>query len=181
MKMTLFGKHDLRKIREGERKRSFLTQTRFKTPPTSRSHFHPNILFFQTPSRFLDIYNDVTPYWTLFKQRGPLIYASSGVIKILEMSEKIFRRAINTDLSNIKKSILVYLVTEKLSLMEMFPHYLENSVLEDQHCTQLITIISGKYFESRIWTWSKNYSVNLKVKGGNWREKLSRTVIISKA
>ena len=129
--------------------------------------------------------DDVTPYWTLFKQRGPLIYASSGVIKILEMSESIFRLAINTDLSNIKKSILVYLVTEKLSFLDMFPglskHYLENSVLEDHHCTQLIKIISGKYFESRIRTWSKNYTVNLKVKGGNLREKLSRTVIFSNA
>ena len=60
--MTLFGKHDLRKIREGERKRSFLTQTRFKTPPTSRSHFRPNISFFQTPSRFLDIYFSIKIY-----------------------------------------------------------------------------------------------------------------------
>ena len=101
------------------------------------------------------------------------------------MSESIFRLAINTDLSNIKKSILVYLVTEKLSFLDMFPglskHYLENSVLEDHHCTQLIKIISGKYFESRIRTWSKNYTVNLKVKGGNLREKLSRTVIFSNA
>ena len=142
-------------------------------------------------SRYIDhsycapIPSNFTSSWTVFKNNGGLVYASNGVLQIVETSEKYFRRAVAMEVFPIKKHWIVYAVNKELSMVDIFPelkrHASEVSILEDDHSTQLIKLISGKFIESRVKAWTKNFNINLKSNKGNIREKHGRLIIFNNA
>ena len=108
---------------------------------------------------------------TALKDNGGLVRVSDDVLKVLNMSERVFKQFVSGDdphelkinsspnLSRKLVNKIVYELAESPVFANLRQHDLENHCMDtDYHSTQIIKSVASKYLKIRLFRYGQTYT-----------------------